>query len=79
MALQTASVEESRGGEEDAVDATEAGHCHKDRDEDGEGSVEEVCEGDGHGLGAENLRDTEGGVEGDVGEEIHDGHQDDGE
>ena len=32
-----------------------------------------------HGLGAEDLWDTEGGVEGDVGEGVHDSHEDDGD
>ena len=32
-----------------------------------------------HGLGAEDLWNTEGGVEGDVGEGVHDSHEDDGD
>ena len=61
------------------VDAAEAGHGHEDRDEDGEGAVEELGEGGGDRLGAQHLGDAEGGEEGDVGEEVHHGHQDDGE
>ena len=63
----------------DTVNTAEAGHGHEDRDEDGEGAVEELGEGGGDRLGAQHLGDAEGGEEGDVCEEVHHGHQDDGE
>ena len=58
---------------------SEGGHGHEHRDDDGEPAVQDLGEGDGHGLGAEDLGHAEGGVEGDVGEGVHDRHQDDGD
>ena len=64
-------------GEEDAIDTTECWHGNKHGDDDGKPAIEDLSEGDRHRLGAQHLRHGQGGVEGNVGQGVHDGDQDD--
>ena len=58
---------------------SEGGHGHKDGDDDGKLAVHDLGKPDGDRLGAQDLRDTERGVEGDVGEGVDHRDQDDGD
>ena len=53
--------------------------CHEDWNEEGEISIKSGCERIGHSLGPQDLRDAERRVEGDVGDGVDHGDQDDGD
>ena len=79
VSVTSSNKKQSRGGEYPAVDSSECAAGHEERNDPSHHAEHFVPEGDRHGAGGEDLGWREDGEVGDVGEEVDDGDEGEGD